>query len=72
MTKIIKRADGYWITDLPLNTPDCGPYKRLNGSCVDNDAKAALKALEKFFLFDYWELMQGKGKRLKVKTKKLT
>lgn len=73
MTRIVKRLDGYWITDLPFSTPDCGPYAKLNGDCVDNCAKPAMKALEKFFLFDYLEILASKGKgKVKVKAKKIT
>lgn len=63
MTKIIKRSDGWWIVELPYNTPDCGPYNRLKG---EESATEDLKGIENFFLFHY----QHKPKVF-VKTKRL-
>lgn len=73
MARIIKRTDGYWITDLPMETPDCGPYKKLEGDDADNCAKQALKGITKFFTVDYWEAMQLVGKKkVLVKRRNLT
>lgn len=73
MTKIVKRDDGYWITDLPMETPDCGPYAKLEGHDLDNCAKEALKGIAKFFTVDYWEAMAlASKKKVLVKRKHLT
>lgn len=64
MTKIVKRDDGYWIIELPCNTPDCGPYDKLRG---DNSAAEDLQGLERFFLYEY-----RPTKKLRAKRKKLT
>lgn len=73
MTRIVKRDDGYWITDLPMETPDCGPYARLEGNDPDNCAKEALKGITKFFTVDYWEAMAlAAKKKITVKRKHLT
>lgn len=63
VTQIIKRKDGYWIVELPYNTPDCGPYDKLKG---DESATEDLRGLEHFFLFEY----QHK-KKIMVRTKRL-
>lgn len=73
MTKIVKRKDGYWITELPMETPDCGPYERLEGHSADHCAKEALKGITKFFTVDYWEAMAlASKKKVLVKRKLLT
>ena len=69
MTRIVKREDGYWIIDLPMNTPDCGPYAKLYGDCPDDCAAEALKGLEHFFLYVY---DYSSDVRVKVKKKRLT
>lgn len=61
MTKIVKRKDGYWIIELPCNTPDCGPYDRLHG---DDSATDDLHGLELFFIHEYRPI-----KKIRVKTK---
>jgi hypothetical protein len=70
MTHIEKRKDGFWLVGLPMDTPDMGPYEKLHGTQSDMCAKQALRDMEKFFCFDYWEIM-GKPS-VKVKVKKLT
>lgn len=55
MTRIEKRHDGYWLTELPMGTPDIGPYERVSGGNEETNAKLALVGLERFFTVDYWE-----------------
>lgn len=70
MTKIVKRSDGWWIVELPLSTPDCGPYDRLDGP---NSAKEDLIGLERFFTEEVLTLdLSPKIQGCKVKVKRLT
>jgi len=65
MTRIVKKHDGYWIVELPCNTPDCGPYDKKYGP---NSASEDMQGMEEFFLYE-WEPTPD---RKKVKRKRLT
>lgn len=43
--KIVKRRDGYWITDLGM-APDCGPYTGPDGKA---DAESDMRGMERFW-----------------------
>ena len=40
--KIVKRKDGYWVTDLPFGFPDIGPYKSKTRHAEDSAEDARL------------------------------
>jgi hypothetical protein len=67
MTKIEKRSDGYWIIELPYDTPDCGPYLKDRGNDSDQCAREALRGIEDFFLYEYLPILTRKKVLAKVR-----
>jgi hypothetical protein len=42
--QIVRREDGYWITDMPFDDPDQGPYD------TKADAMESARMLKQFYL----------------------
>lgn len=43
---IVKRSDGYWVTNLPFGFPDIGPYTTRTRNAADSAEDARLGILQ--------------------------